>query len=391
MRIPLTRPAPPRLSEATALLSGIEDRGIFTNFGPVNAAFEADMIEQVFSGQGSCTTVCNATLGLMLAIRSVTLTRQQGRRNYALMPSFTFAAAAHAAMWCGLTPLFCDIDPDNWAADPQAEEAMLEAHGQDIALLMPYATFGYDIDLARYERLSKKFNVPVVVDAASSLGTVSADGAGFGTGSAIPMVFSMHATKSFAAGEGGLIYSTDKTLIDTIKTMSNFGFGAPRTATMPGLNAKMSEVAALLGRLRLDGFLEIIERRQALVDIYRRFLPELQFQAAGPARQAHQFASALLPAFLAPQREQIQRALAQDGIGLAAYFSPHLAQQAYFLETCEAGTQFVADDVAARIISLPLYDSMTDDEVLEVVAALQNAMRAAAAGPPALLVEMAGD
>ena len=67
------------------------------------------------------------------------------------MPSFTFAAAAHAALWCGRTPLLCDIDPSTWAADPAAEAEMLSRYAGKIAVVMPYATFGYPIDLERYK------------------------------------------------------------------------------------------------------------------------------------------------------------------------------------------------------------------------------------------------
>ena len=119
MKIPLVRPAPPRLSLAVEELQSLEQSGIFSNFGPVNTRFEQEMLERFFGGQGACTTVCNATIGLMLAIKEAVGDNAVGQ--FALMPSFTFAAAAHAAIWCGLTPLFCDIDPQSWAADPAAE------------------------------------------------------------------------------------------------------------------------------------------------------------------------------------------------------------------------------------------------------------------------------
>ena len=96
--------------------------------------------------------------------------------------------------------------------------------------------------------------MPVVVDAAASLGTFDAHGRGFGSGFAGSVVFSMHATKSFAVGEAGLIYSADPDRIARLRAMSSFGFGEPRTATMPGLNGKLSEVSALLGRLRLADY-----------------------------------------------------------------------------------------------------------------------------------------
>src|ERR1700739_485919 len=103
MKIPLVRPAPPQLSLAAAELQELEQSGIFSNFGPVNTRFEQEMLDRFFGGQGACMTVCNATIGLMMAIKDAIGEAPAGR--YALMPSFTFAAAAHAALWCGLTPL----------------------------------------------------------------------------------------------------------------------------------------------------------------------------------------------------------------------------------------------------------------------------------------------
>ncbi len=371
MPVPLTRPNPPRLSEASMMLRTIEDRGIFSNFGPVNTLLEQDILAQMFAGEGACMTVCNATIGLMLAVQQAIRSRPS-RKQYALMPSFTFAAAAHAAMWCGLTPLFCDIDTQDWTASAAAEEALLDQYGDDIAVIMPYATFGYDIDLAHYDRLTARYGVPVVVDAAASLGTVSAGGRGFGAGFGSAIVFSMHCTKSFSTAEAGIVYSADKDAIAELRQMCNFGFGRPRTATMPGLNGKLSEVGALLGQLRLVGYDKVMERRADLVRRYRQALPELSFQPERQGRQAHQFASALLPRDLAPRRAEIAAALTAQGIGNATYFSPHLMQQDYFIEHGVGSHLPVTDDVGNRIISLPLFDTMTRRDLSEVVHAVQG-------------------
>src|ERR1700744_5836617 len=169
MNIPLVRPAPPKLSLAVAELQALEQSGVFSNFGPINTRFEQEMLDRFFGGQGACMTVCNATIGLMIAIKGVVGEKAHGK--FALMPGFTFAAAAHAALWCGLTPLLCDIDPRSWAADASDESAMLGGYAGAVALVMPYATFGYPIDLERYKRLSRESGVPVVIDAAASLGT----------------------------------------------------------------------------------------------------------------------------------------------------------------------------------------------------------------------------
>ena len=371
MGVPLIRPNPPRLSEAAEQLKDIEDRGIFSNFGPINTLFEDDMRNQIFGGTGACMTVCNATIGLMLAIQNASGPRRDGRR-FALMPSFTFAATAHAAMWCGLTPLLCDIDPDDWAASERSEMAMLQKYRDQIAVIVPYATFGYDIDLARYDLITQRFGVPVVVDAAASLGTIQRDGRGFGSGFAGTIVYSMHATKSFATGEGGLVYSADPNQIRTLRTMCNFGFGEPRTATMAGLNGKLTEAGALLGRLKLKGYDAAVDHRAALVHRYRQYLPELTFQTLRATRQAHQFAPALLPADVAPQRAAIQAGMTAASIGTASYFSPHLAEQAYFKANAVCERLPVTEEVAGRMISLPVYDAMDMQAVKTVATALRR-------------------
>src|ERR1700753_1924781 len=123
MKVPFSRPAPPQLSLALAELRSLEESGIFSNFGPINTLFEQEMLERFFGGEGACMTVNNVTIGLMLAIKEAVGDVAPGQ--FALMPSFPFAAAAHAAIWCGLTPLLCDIHPQDWASDPEAEAELL--------------------------------------------------------------------------------------------------------------------------------------------------------------------------------------------------------------------------------------------------------------------------
>ena len=206
-RLPLIAPQPPKLSGMVQGLREIEDRGVYSNGGPVVRGFERDATAKLFGGQGDCVAVGNATLGLMLAIRQAAGPRA-GTGAFALMPGFTFAATAHAAQWAGLTPLICDIDPEDWAASEEAEARAFDRYGDRIAVVMPYATFGAGIDLQRYGRYHER-GVGVVIDAAASLGALDADGGQFGANAPFAVVYSMHATKVFATAEGGLIHSGD--------------------------------------------------------------------------------------------------------------------------------------------------------------------------------------
>ena len=376
--IPFIRPSPPRLSALGADLAEIERSGIFTNYGPINARFERDLAERMFDGLGDCLTVCNATIGLMMAMRAVTGRDAAGswalrpRGRLALMPSFTFAAAAQAADWVGLVPLFCDVDGDDWSACAEAEERLIARYGDEIAVIVPYATFGNCIDLDRYARLSDRTGIPVVVDAAASLGSLDMAGRGFGAGFPHPVVFSMHATKTFATSEGGVIHCGDRALLETLRLMGNFGFGAPRSATMPGLNAKLGEVAALLALTRLRDFEEVVRHREALAARYRALLPDHRFQRMRGRRCAHQFMPVRPPPELDGDRDAIVAGLAVEGVGAAAYFAPHVAEQPFFRSRSLAGDLSVTAQLSRSMLALPLWDEMTPDTVEAVCAALRR-------------------
>ena len=370
MRYPLIAPNPPRLSDHVDALQRVEASGHFSNNGPEVRAFEAAATAQLFDGQGACLAVNNATLGLMIAIREAAGERTAGR--YALMPALTFAATAQAALWAGLTPLICDIDPANWTASAEAEERLLRDYGDRIAVLLPYATFGTAIDLDRYAWLQREHGVGVVVDAAASLGTRDAGGGGFGAGAPFAVVHSMHATKTFSVAEGGLIHSGDTDLIARLRAMTNFGFEANRSATLFGLNAKLPEVLAVMARAKLAEIDTVCDQRAALEHAYRTQLKGVAFQQAEGQRRASQFMPVLLPEAVAHRRSEIAAALAAVGIGSGQYFSPHLGEQPLFQRTATILPTPVADSIGARSLSLPVTDAMTIADVAVIAKAFNR-------------------
>ncbi|UYY59605.1 DegT/DnrJ/EryC1/StrS family aminotransferase [Sphingomonas sp. S2-65] len=376
-RLPLIAPQPPKLSGMAAQLRAIEARGIYSNGGPVVRGFEAEATSRLFAGQGDCLAVANATLGLMIAIRQAAGPRA-ATGAYALIPAFTFAATAHAAEWAGLTPLLCDIDPEDWAASAQAEARAMARYGDRIAVVVPYATFGAGIDLDRYRGYAER-GIGVVIDAAASLGAIDAAGGQFGAGSPFAVVYSMHATKVFATAEGGLVHSGDAALIDELRRMANFGFAGGRSAEGPGLNAKLPEVLGLLAAERLDMLDSVAAHRMRLDAIYRERLGAFaaengfEFQHLRGSRPALQFQSVLLPRAFAGHRGAILTMLEEAGIGAGRYFSPHLGEQPWFRAHGVSEPLPVTEDVAARVVSLPVTDGMTQGDVERVCETLIDA------------------
>lgn len=387
MDLPLIRPNPPRLSRMGAALEALEASGTYSNNGPVSRRLEAGMTEQLFGGRGACMVVANATLGLMLAIKHATHGLDPARK-LALMPAFTFAATAQAAQWAGLTPLLADCDPDCWALSSREEERLLAEHGRKISVIVPYATFGNSIDLEHYAWLARRYDVAVVVDAAASLGSLDGEGRGFGTDCPFPVVYSMHATKTFSTSEGGVIHCHDTDTIETLRAMANFGFAGGRSATLPGLNAKLAEVPALIALEKLAEIDQVATHREALAGRYRKRLGAFSLQKPCGHRQAMQFFPVLLPPALKPHRAAIVARLADLGIGSGTYFSPHLAEQPWFRETCAIAPLPVTDDIAARMLVLPVTDDMTivdvdraADALISACAQQPRAIRTASATP----------
>jgi len=368
--VPFMKPSVPKLSTLAQELKEIEENNIYSNYGPINTRFENALIQDVFSGTGECMTVCNATIGLMLAMKYATRNHRARRVRYALMPSFTFAAAAHAAIWAGFTPLFCDIDPQDWSASRAAEEAMFQQYGSAIQLVVPYATFGNSIDLDYYDDLHRRTGAAIVIDAAASLGALDNDGKAFGTGFPHPVVYSMHATKTFCIGEGGLIYAADPEAIATMRAMGNFGFEQPRSASVLGLNSKLTEVSALVGLEFLKSFEKNAEHREALALAYRHELRDFNLQKPHGDRGSYQFMPVLLPDDLPISRAEVQARLKTMGIQTASYFSPHCMAQPFFMANGVAGSLRVTDHVASHVITLPLWSEMTIGMVQGVSQAL---------------------
>ena len=148
-KIPFLRPNLVKQESLIPYLSEIESSRIYSNFGPLNTRFEKRVLNEYFERQGAVTTVSNATLGLVLAISQ----SKRPKGKYALMPSFTFAATPLAAIWCGLEPFFIDIRPDNWCMDEKHLNEALQILGDEVSVVIPYATFGTNMNLNIYNKI----------------------------------------------------------------------------------------------------------------------------------------------------------------------------------------------------------------------------------------------
>ncbi|UCG17323.1 MAG: DegT/DnrJ/EryC1/StrS family aminotransferase [Phycisphaerales bacterium] len=365
--LPFLKPSLVTLESYSEYINLIDKNQVYSNFGPLNTLFERRILDRLFDGGGTVCTVGNATLGLILAISAVK--RPSGR--YAVMPSFTFAATALAAKWCGLEPYFVDIRADDFCMDTTILAGVLDELEDEVGAVVPYAAFGVGLDLTPYRELAES-GVPVVIDAAASAGT-RVGNSGFGTNFPGLIVFSLHATKAFGIGEGGLVYSGSPPLVDAVRRASNFGFSSDRECVTDGLNAKLSEYGAAIGLATLDVFTDKMEARWRVREMYID-----QFKVAGMFDDGWavqkvdgvvpcQFMTALCPDS-GNGAEYVSR-LAQANIDARTYFSPACHQQGNFIGAPRT-SMAVTENVSRRVVSLPLWEGMTRNEVDRVIAGL---------------------
>lgn len=365
--IPFLKPNLVKAEAYIQYLNQIDNSRWYSNYGPLNSLFEGRVIREYFDSQGAAVTVNNATIGLMVSI----MNSKREKARYAIMPSFTFAATPLAAQWCGLEPYFIDVRPDNWCMDEALVEDVLQKVGDQVAIIVPYATFGTGMSLEYYRNLYLR-GFPVVVDAAASFGAIE-ERIHFGQGFPGPIVFSFHATKAFGIGEGGLVYCGDGETIATIRRLGNFGFESNRESTQMGLNSKMAEYTAAIALSTLNVFQEKTQKRQQIFEWYIDEFNNWKLFAKGWEIQSirgkvpFQFFSSLCPSDEL-NVDYIQK-LQRNRIEARTYFSPACHQQKQFRE-CPRTDLTVTECLSRRVLSLPLWEEMQRDQVEEVAKVL---------------------
>ena len=255
----------PNIGDRQRLLARIDDmldRRWLTNNGPYVQELEQRLA--AFAGVKHCIAVCNATIGLELAIRGLDM------KGEVIVPSFTFIATAHALQWQEITPVFCDIDPATHNLDPLLIEAMITPRTTGI---IGVHVWGRPCDIAALTEIAHRHGLKLLFDAAHGLGC-SYRGQMIGNfGDA--EVYSFHATKFFNSFEGGAIVTNDDALAEKLRLMQNFGFAGRDTVIYIGTNGKMTEVAAAMGLTSLESLDEVVAVNYRNYLSYRRVLEDV--------------------------------------------------------------------------------------------------------------------
>ncbi len=353
----------PSPSEVMPLLEEMHSNRWYSNFGPLVQRFERAMeafLEKEAGARGfGVATFSSATTALELAIRALEL----APGTKVLIPALTFPATALAILNAGHEPILLDVDAETWEMSPDlAAKACSEV---SYGAVVPVAAYGRPIEGAAWAAFQKNTGVRVLMDVAAALGQQPIE-------DALTYCFSLHATKPFGVGEGGLLVTQDQTMIDRGKSLSNFGFsGSAGVIQRQGTNAKFGEYYAAMGLAQIDRWPELISRRRQVMELYQQQLNKLTNRVSLQSGVGH-FVPAVLPVYIRNGAERLIAALDAGGVQTRRWYLPPLYEHPALQGTkgafgSDPDAFPVCEDLKRSLVGLPFHGFLGEEDIENII------------------------
>lgn len=350
----VTMPTLAPLQEVDAYMEKIWASGVMTHNGPLVQQFERDF--SAWSGVEKTVAVCNGTLAIQLAIRALDLPKG----GEIITTPFTFIATISSILYEGYKPVFVDIDPETLNIDPKKIEAAIT--DRTVAIL-PVHVFGNPCDVERIDAIAAKHGLKVIYDAAHAVG-VKINGRSIFTYGDVSAT-SFHATKLLNTSEGGGVIAKSGEVDERLRELRFFGYNSAKDVVRIGTNAKMTEVNAAIGLANLKYMDAIISDRRAKYSLYKRILSGISgisFQKIDESCNCSYF-----PIILSSETllEKVDSALKANNIFARRYFWPSVNTYKTICPN-DDGMCPISEDVANRILCLPLYYTLSLEDAKEI-------------------------
>lgn len=366
-------------AEISAVTEVMRSRWLTT--GSQAREFETRFAEAVGSPYAVALNSCTAALHLSLEALGVT------EGDLVFLPPYTFAASAEVIRYVGATPVFVDVEPGTMNLDPKAlRQAVCDGAGHP-AVVMPVHFSGLPVDQEAVWDVAREFDLAVVEDAAHAFPSVRA-GRTVGT---LPddirgaVCFSFYATKTITTGEGGMLTTSDQELAERVRLMSLHGLskqawnryagGSWRyDIVAPGFKYNLTDIAAAMGLVQLERAEEMRAKRERIAGAYTaafESLPAFSCPEVPEDAQSswHLYVLRLRPPASEKHRDWLIDELRARGIGASMHFIP-LHLHTYYRDTFGLRPEDfpISLDGYQRALSLPIYSSMSAEEVERVLA-----------------------
>lgn len=353
--IPVTKVFLPSQHDYNKLLERAWSKGWITNRGELVKELESKLVQKL--GVNKMIAMTNGTLPLQIAIKCL------GLKSEIITTPFSYVATTSSIVWENCTPVFVDIHPEYLTID---ETKIEEAITENTTGILATHVFGNPCHLDKIEDIAKKYQLKVIYDAAHSFGTTYKGNSVFNYGDVSTCSF--HATKVFHTGEGGAIFCNSEQLYKELFYHHNFGHDGPTAFHGLGINAKMSELNAAMGLAVLPHIDQILENREKIVQLYKKSINWNKY-ATFKIREGVEWNYSYFPLLFENEEEllKIVARMNEARIFPRRYFYPSLNNLPYVTSV----KMPISESIAKRIVCLPLYFDLKEEECLKISKFLQ--------------------
>jgi dTDP-4-amino-4,6-dideoxygalactose transaminase len=332
--------------------------------GHQTAAFEAEFA--AYTRTAGCVGVNSGTDALTLALRAC----QIGPGDEVITVAHTAVATVAAIRLAGATPVLVDVDPHTYTMDPHALEAAITPATRAV---IPVHIYGQAADLPAIQAITRRYGFFFIEDCAQAHGA-TLDGQPLGSFGDLA-AFSFYPTKNLGAlGDGGAVVGQNAALLERVRLLHEYGWkpAARYVSQVEGTNSRLDELQAAILRVRLRHLDAHNNARRAAAAAYTELLPATIVrprERIGATHVYHLFVVRV------PQRDQVRRSLEAAGIGTAIHYPvPVHRQPAYGRGVVRCGPMPATERLADEILSLPMYPTLTMEQIERVATALAQAL-----------------
>ncbi|CAK27096.1 Predicted pyridoxal phosphate-dependent enzyme apparently involved in regulation of cell wall biogenesis [Synechococcus sp. RCC307] len=359
----VTKPHLPPLEDFIPLLQQIWERRILTNNGPFHQELEDALCK--YLGVKHLSLFSNGTIALVTALKAL------GVSGEVITTPYSFVATAHSLLWNNITPVFVDIDPVTFNLDPSKIEAAIT---DKTTAILPVHCYGFPCDVDAIQEIADRNGLKVIYDAAHAFGVNCHCGSVLNHGDL--SILSFHATKVFNTFEGGAIICHDKDTKQKIDKLKNFGFVGETEVEATGINGKMNELQAAIGLLQLQSIDVAIDQRSVISSTYREQIEKIEGLSCPPPSSALHYNEAYFPILVKPEyrlsRDGLYEKLRQANIYARRYFYPLITDFSMYRHLFSSSPEKlpIANLVASQVICLPIYSTLSTEDLDRVLAIL---------------------
>ena len=355
-------------------------KGDYLTTGPIVSEFENSVAKYV--GTKYAVAVSNGTAALHMACYAAGISEG----DEVLVPAITFAASSNCVLYCGGKPVFIDIDPKSYNIDINKIKEKITSKTKAI---IPVDFAGQSVDMDLILKIAEEYNLTVIEDAAHALGS---EYKGEKVGSKAHMTeFSFHPVKPITTGEGGVVVTNSKELYEKMILFRSHGITRNSELMTEnqgpwyyeqidlGYNYRLTDIQSALGLSQIKKLDDFILKRREIVNKYNEAFKELEeivtpFENEYSKSGHHIYVLLLNLDKLKCGRKEIFEALQAENIGVNVHYLPVYLHPYYKKLGYKKGECPVAEDIYNRMITIPLFPSMSDKDIKDVIEAVKKVL-----------------